>query len=202
MQIKNAQCINMQNAKNWDSRDTTYLVRWRPRLFQSSTVCKSLLVLNAKDDLRVDGQSFCFLASGIQRETPFSFLCFGLLSFFWFSTPSSPLFCRFYLQKGWSKDRKSVPASSLFLLSFFFIFSFLFFLFYCMPSWSHSNARMKEETPSVLCIFPACLWLFFLLFSLRFSLLFMLFLSAFFTPFSRSLEELIYSLTYLYLGKI
>jgi hypothetical protein len=30
----------------------------------------------------------------------------------------------------------------------------------------------------------------------------MLFLSAFFTPFSRSLEELIYSLTYLYLGKI
>jgi len=145
MQIKNAQCLNMQNAKNWDSRDTTYLVRWRPRLFQSSTVYKSLLVLNAKDDLRVDGQSFCFLASGIQRETPFSFLCFGLLSFFWFSTPSSPLFCRFYLQKGWSKDRKSVPASSLFLLSFFSYFLFSSFSsIACLPDLTATQGWRKK----------------------------------------------------------
>ena len=125
MQIKNAQCLNMQNTKNWDSRDTTYLVRWRPRLFQSSTVCKSLLVLNAKDDLRADGQRFCFLTSGIQRETPFSFLCFGLLSFFWFSAPSSPLCCRFYLQK---IEQRSKGCSFFFfvsLLSFFHLLSLL-----------------------------------------------------------------------------
>jgi hypothetical protein len=47
----------------------------------------------------------------------------------------------------------------LFLLSFFFVFSFLFFLFYCLPSRSHSNARMKEETSSVFCVLfsPNCL---------------------------------------------
>jgi len=105
--------------KNEESRDTACLVRWRPRLFQSSTVCKSLLVLNAKDDLRADGQRFCFLASGIQRESSFSFLCFGLLSFFWFSAPSCPLFCRFYLQK-MEQRLKGSPC--------FFLVSLLFFL--------------------------------------------------------------------------
>ena len=42
--------------------------------------CRSLLVLNAKDDLRADGLSFCFLISGIQGETPFSFLLSLFLS--------------------------------------------------------------------------------------------------------------------------
>ena len=43
---------------------------------------------------------------------------------------------------------------------YFFLISFLFHLFFssisstaCLPSWSHNNARMKEETPSVLCVF-------------------------------------------------
>jgi len=73
--------------------------------------------------------------------------------------------------------------------SLFFVFSFLFFLFYCLPSWSHSNARMKEETPSVLCLFfsPNCLPLlrflsFFFCFSL-FSPFFFCLASLLFFPF-------------------
>jgi len=136
MLTKNAQCLNMQNAKNWDSRDTAYLVRWRPRLFQSSTVCKSLLVLNAKDDLRADGQSFCFLASGIQRESPFS----SLLSLF-----RSPLFllvfCTFFssvLQILFAERMEQRPKVSpcFFLVSPLFFSSFLFSSFSstaCLP---------------------------------------------------------------------
>jgi len=136
MLTKNAQCLNMQNAKNWDSRDTAYLVRWRPRLFQSSTVCKSLLVLNAKDDLRADGQSFCFLASGIQRESPFS----SLLSLF-----RSPLFllvfCTFIssvLQILFAERMEQRPKVSpcFFLVSSLFFSSFLFSSFSstaCLP---------------------------------------------------------------------
>jgi len=183
MQTNNAQCLNMQNAKNWESRDTAYLVRWRPRLFQSSTVCKSPLVLNAKDDLRADGQSFCFLASGIQRETPFSFL----LSPFSVSVSSLSFGFLHLLLLFLQTESQSLllPCFS----SLFFVFSFLFFLFYCLPSWSHSNARMKEETPSVLCLFfsPNCLPLlrflsFFFCFSL-FSPFFFCLASLLFFPF-------------------
>jgi hypothetical protein len=70
---------------------------------------------------------------------------------------------------------------------------------------------MKEETPSVLCVFfsPNCLPLcvFCLSFSvflcslLSFSAWLPFFFSVFFS-FPRSSEGLIYSLTYLYLGKI
>jgi len=199
MQIKNAQCLNMQNAKNWDSRDTTYLVRWRPRLFQSSTVYKSLLVLNAKDDLRVDGQSFCFLAFGIQRETPFSVSVSSLSSGFLHLLPlcSADFICR--------KDGAKTESQSLLLPCFSSLFFHIFFslLSLLLPAFLISQQR-KDEGRNSLCsmhFFCTSLAVFSALFSL-FSLLFMLFLSAFFTPFSRSLEELIYSLTYLYLGKI
>jgi len=117
--------LTCKMQKNWESRDTASLVHWRPRLFQSSTVCKSLLVLNGKDDLRADGQRFCFLASSIQRETPFSFLCFGLLSFFWFFAPSSPLICRFYLQKIEQRPKGSPCFFLVSLLLFFHLFSLL-----------------------------------------------------------------------------
>jgi len=51
-------------------------------------------------------------------------------------------------------EQKLKVSPCFFLVSpFFFVFSFLFFLFYCLPSWFHSNARMKEEAPSVLCVF-------------------------------------------------
>ena len=57
------------------------------------------------------------------------------------------------------KNGAKTESQSLLLPCFsslFFVFSFLF---YCLPSWSHCNARMKEETPSVLCgfFFPNCL---------------------------------------------
>jgi len=72
-------------------------------------------------------------------------------SFYWFLhfllLCSADFICR--------KNRAKIKSQSLLLpcFSFFFIFSFLFFLFYCLPSWFHSNARMKEEAPSVLCVF-------------------------------------------------
>ena len=137
MQTNNAQSLNMQNAKNWESRDTAYLVRWRPRLFQSSTVCKSPLVLNAKDDLRADGQSFCFLASGIQRETPFSFL----LSLF-----RSPLFllvfCTFF-----SSFCRPKVSPCFFLVSPLFFSSFLFSSFSstaCLPDLTATQGWRKK----------------------------------------------------------
>ena len=48
--------------------------------------------------------------------------------------------------------KNGAKSKSQFLLlpcfsSLFFVFSFLFFLFYCLPSWSHSNARMKKKLP-------------------------------------------------------
>jgi len=49
------------------------------------------------------------------------------------------------------KNRAKTESQSLLLPCFSSLF--LFFLFYYLPSWSHSHARMKEETPSVLCVF-------------------------------------------------
>jgi len=82
-------------------------------------------------------------------------LCHSLYWFLHFLFPCSVDFmCR--------KNGAKTESQSLLLPCFsslFFVFSFLFFLFYCLPSWSHSHARMKEETPSVLCVFfsPNCL---------------------------------------------
>jgi len=62
---------------------------------------------------------------------------------------SSPLFCRFYLQKKWSKDRKSVPASSLFLLSFFHLFFSLLSLL--LPAFLVSQQRKDEGIRNSIC---------------------------------------------------
>jgi len=90
------------------------------------------------------------------------------LSLYWFFALSSSLFYRSYMQKNESKDRKEVPTYFRFLFSFSFFF---FFLFYCLPSRSHSNARMKEKNSLVLCFFsllmPASL-MFFLVFVFSF----------------------------------
>jgi len=59
---------------------------------------------------------------------------------------SSSLFCRCFMQKNESKDRKAVPACLWFLFLFFFFLLFLLLiLLYCLPFWSHSNVRMKER---------------------------------------------------------
>ena len=83
---------------------------------------------------------------------------------------SSPMFCRFYLQKKWSKDRKSVPVSSLFLLSFFHLFCSLLSLL--LPAFLISQQH-KDEGRNSLCSLhffsPNCLpLLYFLSFFLSF----------------------------------
>jgi hypothetical protein len=106
------------------------------------------------------------------------------------------------------------------------LFSWLFW-FYCrLPLFSplffffHTDERIKEKkplcspaicvfTPCLCCVFLFCLSLccfFFLPLTLRFSLIFLpslfYFSALFLPPLARSLEGFIYSLTYLYLGKI
>jgi len=71
---------------------------------------------------------------------------------------SFPLFCRFYLQKKWSKDWKSVPTSSLFLLFFFRLFFSLLSLL--LPAFLISQPRKDEGRNPLcsLCFFsPNCL---------------------------------------------
>ena len=100
------------------------------------------------------------------------FVCFKsfppalyLRLFFWFFFP---LRLRHSLSNGFlhfllpfsidfmCRKMKQRPTSSpcLFMVSLFFLFFFLFFLFYCLPSWSHSSARMKERNSLCsLCFF-------------------------------------------------
>jgi len=73
-----------------------------------------------------------------------------------------------FVCKTWSRDRKAVPASFLFLFSFFIFF--LFFLFYCLPSFSFfilflfffhlSIAFFPSPTASLSFVF-SCLFSFF-----------------------------------------
>jgi len=143
------------------------------------------------------GSAFSPLVSKERLLSPFSVSVSSLSSgFLHLLLPCSADFiCRKL-----SKDRKAVPASFLFLFSFFFIF----FLFYCLPSRPHSNTGEGKKLPLFSMFFfsrllPASLSYF----SSPFSFLF--FLSAlpfFFCPFARSLEGVICSLTYIYLGKI
>ena len=86
----------------------------------------------------------------------FTSAIFVPLSLNWFSTVSSSLFCRYYMQK---KMKAETEWQSLLVSGFssLFFFSF-FFLFYCLPSRSQSNARMKEkELPRSLFFSPLLL---------------------------------------------
>ena len=110
---------------------------------------------------------------------------------------------RFVLQKmKWKTRRMLLSRFSSKSPSPSCIFSLLF---------PHNNTRMQERNSLyLLCFFTLPLLRFLSLFAVfffcpllsGFLFFFLLFLSAFFTPSPRSLEGLIYSLTYLYLGKI
>jgi len=95
-------------------------------------------------------------------------------------------------------EQRSKGSPCFFLVSLFF---FIFFLFYCLPSRPHSNTGEGKKLPlfSVFFFSPtACLSFVFF-----FSLFFFPSPPFFFLPLlARSLEGLIYSLIYLYLGKI
>jgi hypothetical protein len=107
-------------------------------------------------------------------------LLFSWLFWFYCRLPLfSPLFFYFTVTKGSKKKNLYVPLLSVFSLLPLLRFSFL--------------------SLSLLCFF-------FLPLTLRFSLIFLpslfYFSALFLPPFARSLEGFIYSLTYLYLGKI
>jgi len=88
----------------------------------------------------------------------FSFLCVFVTLSTGSCTFFSPILQILFAEK---MEQRPKISPCFFLVSplFFFVFSFLFFLFYCLPSRSHSNARMKEETSSVFCVLfsPNCL---------------------------------------------
>jgi len=107
--------------------------------------------------------------------------------------------CRSYMQKKWSQDQQVVPAGLWFLFSFLFFFS-SFSSTVNLPNLTVTLANERNFLYS-LCfshLLSASLSYFF------FSSIFLLVFPALFfsPPISRSLEGLIYSLTYLYLGKI
>jgi len=74
----------------------------------------------------------------------FLFFASSSLSLYWFLHSLLPCSADFICRK---MEQRLKASPCFFLVSplFFFIFSFLFFLFYCLPSWSHNNARMKER---------------------------------------------------------
>jgi len=158
---------------------------------------------------------------------PSSVLCLGLLiaSFFtlrrrhflyWFLIFFSR-FSSFYLQKNkWSIGVFLVflllslsrplfsplffsgsPFFMLFLSAFFTLFCYFSALFFLLPLFLWRLSQSKRWTPALL------FFLFFLSFLSSFMLFFLsLFLLFFLPPLARSLEGFIYSLEYLYLGKI
>ena len=110
--------------------------------------------------------------------------------------------CRSYMQKKLKPRPTGSPC--WFMVSLLFSFFFLFFLFYCQSSQPHSNTGEWKKL-SLFSVFfsPTVCLSFVLFFLLSFFLLVFPALSFFFSPpLSRSLEGLIYSLKYLYLGKI
>ena len=103
-------------------------------------------------------------------------------SLYWFLNFLPPCSADFICRKNGAKTESQsllLPCFS----SLFFVFFVLFFLFYCLPSWYHSNARMKEETPSVLCIFSLLTAYLSCVFCLSFSVFLPLFFLSFFLPF-------------------
>jgi len=114
----------------------------------------------------------------VSALSPYSLLAF----FFWVSPLQSsslslstgflhfllPCFTDLICRKMKAKTEKKSLLISGFSSPFHFFF---FFLFYCLPSRSHSNARMKEKNSLVLCFFsllmPASL-MFFLVFLFSF----------------------------------
>jgi len=109
------------------------------------------------------------------------------------------------LQILYAKKMKPRPTGSpcWFMVSLLFSSFFLFFLFYCQSSQPHSNTGEWKKLSLFSAFFSPTVCLSFVLFFLVF--LFARFSCPFFffsPPISRSLEGLIYSLTYLYLGKI
>jgi hypothetical protein len=136
-----------------------------------------LHVSNADNETQTDGKNFCLLPLKNQRKNS----SFVLLAFLVLLSPASlfsSLFS-FTMTKGSKKKNLYVPLLSVFSLpasvAFFFSVS-LFAVFFFLPL------------------------------TLRFSLIFLpslfYFSALFLPPLARSLEGFIYSLTYLYLGKI
>jgi len=84
----------------------------------------------------------------------FSFLCVFVTLSPWFLHFLLPCSAYVICRKMKAKTEKAVPAWLwfLFLFSFFLLF-LLLLLFYCLPSWSPNNARMKERNSLVLCFF-------------------------------------------------
>jgi len=163
MQTKNAKCKKTRRVETrlaWSAGD--------PGSFSPPLSANPCLFWMPKMtyELMDRGSAFSPLVSKERVLSPFSVSVSSLSSgFLRLLVPCSADFiCR-----KWSKDWKAVPASFLFLFSFFYVL-FLFFLFYCLPSRPHSNTGEGKTLPlfSVFFFSPTARLSFVFFFSLFF----------------------------------
>jgi len=147
MQTKNAQCLNMQNAKTGRVETRLTWSAGNPGSFSPPLSANPCLFWMPKMtyELMDRASAFSPMLSKERLLSPFSVSVSSLSSgFLHLLLPCSADFiCR-----KWSKDRKAVLASFLFLFFFFRFFSLLLSTF--PTSQQHWQ---RKETSSLLCVF-------------------------------------------------
>jgi len=152
MQTKNAQCLNMQNAKTGRVETRLTWSAGNPGSFSPPLSANPCLFWMPKMTYELMDKAFAFspMLSKERLLSPFSVSVSSLSSgFLHLLLPCSADFiCR-----KWSKDRKAVLASFLFL---FFFFSFFFSSTVFLPDLTATLAKERNFL-SYLCFFSRLL---------------------------------------------